>query len=147
MNLTTHFALSEFTASTYAARHDIDNKPSEHVLESLRRTALGLEMVRMRLGAVPIHITSGYRSPELNRKVGGSATSQHMKGEAVDFRAPRFGRARQIVDALVDSEIEYDQLILEYPGPSEWVHISFVQTRPRHQALVIDRSGTRPLYT
>lgn len=138
--LSPHFTLEELTVSQEAARRGIDNTPTPEAMEALKRTAMGLEAVRMRLGGAPILVSSGYRSPAVNAAVGGSKSSQHMRGEAADFTAPRFGNPRAIVDALVDSDVPYDQLILEF---GRWVHISFSQ-RPRRQALVIDTTGTRP---
>ena len=139
--LSPHFTLDELTVSQTAARLGLDNDPPPEVLAALKRTALGLEAVRVRLGGAPILVSSGYRSPAVNAAVGGSPSSQHMRGEAVDFTSPRFGTPRQIVDALADSDVPYDQLILEF---GRWVHISF-SALPRRHALVIDRSGTRPL--
>ncbi len=138
--LSPHFTLDELTVSQEAARRGLDNTPPAAALEALKRTAMGLESVRMRLGGAPILVSSGYRSPAVNAAVGGSKSSQHMQGEAADFTAPRFGTPRAIVDALVDSDVPYDQLILEF---GRWVHVSFSQ-HPRRQALVIDTSGTRP---
>ena len=143
MNLSAHFALSEFTTSQTAARRGIDNTPAADVLAALKRTAQGLEAVRVRLGCAPVLISSGYRSPALNAAIGGSKNSQHMTGEAADFTAPRFGTPAEIAAALVDSGVAYDQLILEF---GRWVHISFSGS-PRHQALTIDSMGTRPLFT
>jgi zinc D-Ala-D-Ala carboxypeptidase len=144
IKLSEHFDLDELTASTYGARKGIDNTPSAAVIASLRTTATGLEMVREALGGKPIFVSSGYRSVRINRGIGGSATSQHCKGEAVDFKCPAFGTPRDIVAALVKSSIKFDQLILEFwsGGQTGWVHISFAHN-PRHQCLIIDRKGTR----
>lgn len=136
-----HFTLDELLFSQTAERMGLDNTPGPDELAALKRTAMGLEAVRVRLGGAPIVITSGYRSPTVNAAVRGSRTSQHTRGEAADFIAPRFGNPRAIVDALADSDVPYDQLILEF---DRWVHISFSH-QPRHHALVIDRSGTQPL--
>jgi zinc D-Ala-D-Ala carboxypeptidase len=140
MYLPTHFTLEEFTVSETAARRGVDNTPPPDIVARLRGTAQGLEVVRLRLGA-PIIIMSGYRCGALNAEIGGAANSQHMVGEAADFICPRFGHPRSIADALADSGIEYDQLILEF---GRWVHISFAD-RPRRHALVIDHNGTRPM--
>lgn len=146
MDLSSHFTLAEFTASQTAARLGIDNTPPEIVMSALLRTALGLEAVRVRLGGAPIIVSSGYRCLELNAAIGSKSTSQHVKGEAVDFTAPRFGSPQAIATALRDSGIDYDQLILEFAkNGGGWVHISFSAT-PRHQALEIDRDGTRPMF-
>lgn len=139
MNLTDHFTLEELTHSQTAARLGLDNEPPPDVVDALTRTAHGLEMVRVLLQA-PILVSSGYRSPKVNRAVGGAANSQHILGEAADFTAPGFGPPEMIVRAIMRSTrpIPYDQLIVEY---GRWVHISFSR-EPRHQALVIDHSGT-----
>lgn len=142
MKLSPHFTLEELTVSQTAARMGIDNTPPPAVVRALERTALGLELVRVRLAA-PIIISSGYRSPALNACIGSKDTSQHLKGEAVDFSAPGFGSPRQIVDYLINSGLEFDQMILEF---NSWVHLSFVQSGARRHALLIDTAGTRPLY-
>jgi zinc D-Ala-D-Ala carboxypeptidase len=140
VNLSDHFTLDELTVSQTAARLGLDNTPSEDVIAALKRTAHGLEMVRAYVQA-PIIVSSGYRSPLVNRAVGGSPNSQHIKGEAADFTAPGFGQPEMIMRAILRSTrpIPFDQLILEF---GRWVHISFSQA-PRRQALVIDHAGTR----
>jgi len=145
MMLSPHFAMSEFCVSDTAARRGIDNTPPGHVIQALERTALGLEAVRVRLGTAPITITSGYRSLPLNRLIGSRDSSQHVMGEAADFICPRFGTPAEIVAAVRDSGIPFDQLILEYArNGGGWVHMSFTD-RPRRMALEIDAQGTRPL--
>ena len=139
MKLSTHFSLSEFVTSQTAARRGIDNTPPPEVIAALHRTALGLEMVRG-LILSPIHITSGYRSPALNKVIGGARNSQHTRGEAADIVAPRFGTPADLVKIIVSHpEIAFDQCILEFDS---WCHISFTD-KPRRQALIIDRTGTR----
>lgn len=139
IQLSPNFHLDEFTHSQTAQRRGIDNDPPPNVVANLKHTAQMMELVRAALKA-PILVSSGYRSPELNVAVGGSATSQHTRGEAVDFTAPSFGTPREIVEAIRKTSIPYDQLILEF---DRWVHISFTIRPPRRQALVIDRAGTR----
>ena len=138
MQLSPHFTLAELTVSQSAARLGIDNNPPPSVIKALERTALGLEGVRMLLGA-PVLVSSGYRSPALNKAIGGAKNSQHMTGQAVDFICPGFGSPRQIVKTLVNSGMQFDQCILEF---DRWVHLSF-SDKPRRQALIIDRTGTR----
>jgi len=141
--LSPHFTLQELVRSDTAARLGIDNTPPELVREQLQRTALALEAVRVRLGGAPITISSGYRSLALNRALRSKDTSQHVLGQAVDFIAPRFGSPRAVVDALKDSEVPYDQLILEF---GRWVHISFKPgDAPRRQVFAIDARGPHPL--
>lgn len=138
MMLSAHFSLDEFTNSQTAARQGIDNTPSPEVLRTLHKTATGMELVRQLLGA-PIIISSGYRSPALNKAVGGASSSQHMTGEAVDFTCPGYGTPAQIVADIRASKIPFDLVIEEF---SRWVHISF-SDRNRRQSLVIDGNGTR----
>ena len=140
MNLSKHFTLDELTHSQTAARLGLDNTPPPAVLDALKRTAYSLEYVRALL-KVPVLISSGYRSDRVNRAVGGAHKSQHTTGEAADFTAPTFGTAEAVMRAIVDAgTIYYDQIILEY---GRWVHISFVMSAGRRQALVIDHDGTR----
>ena len=140
MMLSPNFALSEFTESQTAARLGLDNDPPAELYETLKATARCMEDIRDLLGGKPVLISSAYRSPEVNKAVGGSANSQHTKGEAVDFTCPKFGTPREIVTKIKDSPLLFDQLILEF---DRWVHISF-SSRNRRQVLIIDRNGTRP---
>ncbi len=140
MNLSEHFTLAEMTASQTAARWGINNTPNDATIENLKKTADMLEEVREICNA-PINISSGYRSLELNRKIGGSMTSQHCKGLAADFTVK--GVPLDVVmELIITSHIDYDQLIHEFDS---WIHISTAD-KPRKQALRIDRNGTR-LYT
>lgn len=138
--LSEHFTLEEMIFSQTAARKGIDNFPPPNILDNLTNTAQCMEEVRDLLGH-PISISSGYRCEALNKAVGStSKRSQHLEGEAVDFTCPGFGTPQEIVEAIINSDIEYDQIILEY---DRWVHISFSQKRNKKQALIIDNSGTR----
>lgn len=139
MMLSPNFSRDEFTLSQTAARLGITNDPGPKEVKALLVTAQGLEIVRSLLGNTPILISSGYRSAALNAAVHGSAGSQHLLGEAVDFTAPKFGTPAEVMAAIVSSKTPYDQIILEF---GRWVHISFSE-RTRKQALVIDSMGTR----
>lgn len=141
MKLTAHFDLSELTASQTAVRFGIDNTPPPSVVESLKRTAMGLEMLRGILLA-PIIISSGYRSPALNKAIGGSSKSQHLAGEAVDFICPGFGPPLDVCRAIVKSGIKFDQLIYE----GTWVHVSFRAT-PRCEVLTAHFCNGGTTYT
>jgi zinc D-Ala-D-Ala carboxypeptidase len=123
--LTTHFTLDELIASQTAAREGIDNSPDAEIRKNLLRLAQTLEDVRALLGGVPLIISSGYRCPALNKKVGGSKKSMHMQGLAVDFTAPKFGTVLQIARKIAASSIAYHQLIHEYGG---WVHLGLAET-------------------
>ena len=132
MQLSPNFSLSELVYSETAEERGIDNTPPPEVVENLKRLAAGLEAVRALLGA-PLEISSGYRCPALNEAVGGSSTSQHMQGLAVDFECPTFGTPLEVADAIRRSELEFDQCILEY---GRWVHLSFSDA-PRRRMLTI----------
>ena len=89
----------------------------------------------------PIHINSAYRSPAVNALVGSRPTSYHIKGLAADIVCPSFGTPRDIVNAIIKSDIRYDQIIWEY---NNWCHIGFASAGmvPRKQQLTINASGT-----
>jgi len=140
MDLSAHFSLAELTVSETAARRGLDNTPSADTVANLRRTAELLEAVRALLGK-PVIVISGYRSPEVNRAVGGAVFSQHMVGQAADFVVPAFGSPLEVCRAIAAAEpaIDFHQLIHEFRA---WVHISWSDA-PRHHALTIDAAGTR----
>ena len=142
MRLSENFSLEELTASETAARKGIDNTPSEEVINNLKRLAAALQEVRALLNHRAILVSSGYRSPELNQAVGGSATSDHCKGLAADFICPSYGTPNDIVRAIAASGLSFKQVIREF---DKWVHLSIPEERqePRKQALIIDREGTR----
>ena len=138
MNLSEHFTLEELTVSEVAARKGLDNKPDKSIIAELTKLALFLEQIRA-LAKAPISVSSGYRSIAVNAAVGGSKTSQHCKGHAADIRVKGFS-PDQLMALIIKSDLQYDQLIREFDS---WVHVS-ISDKPRKQALVIDRSGTRP---
>lgn len=137
MRLSKHFTLEELTHSETATRLDIDNTPDESVIDNLKFLAEKLEDVRVLLHS-PMLVSSGYRSLPLNDYLGSKRTSAHTVGLAVDFISPSFGTPKEIVQAIVDSDIEYDQVILEF---DKWVHLAFSKDKPRKQALIINRKG------
>lgn len=120
MQLSPNFSLEEFTVSQTASRLSIDNTPPPAVLERLKTTASRMELVRAFLGK-PILVSSGYRSPPLNKAVHGAANSAHVQGWAVDFICPGYGTPLVVCRALARSGQEFDQVIEE----GTWVHISF----------------------
>lgn len=133
MQLTPHFSLAEFTRSDTARMLGIDNTPNPAHKANLITLALTLEKVRALLER-PIIITSGYRSPALNRAVDGSATSSHCAGLAADFHVPAFGPDQAVAQAIADSALEFDQLIFEQGARSTWVHLG-VDPRMRREVL------------
>lgn len=138
------FWLSEFLDSETAVRKGLDNTPPTAALANIRTfLAPGMQRIRECLG-VPVHITSGYRSPEVNSAVGGAPNSQHMSGLAADFKAPTFGTPRAIALYLMQrlDELRIDQLIHE----GRWVHASFSFV-PRHEVLTAHFNGGSVTYS
>ncbi len=127
-----HFKPAELEGSKIALERGIDNRCPEVLRPNLAILAAGLERLRAYLHGKPVIVSSGYRCPELNKLVGGSDKSQHMKGEAADIRVPEFGDPQAVAKALLPARfiLGIDQLILE----SSWVHVSFTH-EPRYQVL------------
>jgi zinc D-Ala-D-Ala carboxypeptidase len=136
-NLSKYFSVRELTFSKIAEDHGIDNTPIPDILETLKYTALQLDKVRELLNK-PVNISSGYRCLQVNRRLGSKDSSQHLKAEAVDFKCELFGNPRAVFEAIRKSNIQFDQLILEF---NSWVHISFVKEGGRRECLIIDRFG------
>ena len=133
--MTPNFTYAELTRTDHRT---LDNTPDEAALKNLQKLAVFLEEVRALVGR-PIIINSAYRSPAVNASVGGAAASQHLRGQAADFRVVGM-TPDQIMRVLHKSKLAYDQLIREY---DRWVHIS-IADKPRKMALIIDRKGVRP---
>lgn len=140
MNLTNHFSLQELTNSATAKRLKIDNTPSDLIIKELQDVANMLEKIRIVYGK-PIIVTSGYRCPKLNNAVGGSKTSQHVKGQAADIRTisdlPEDNK--KLFDLIVEmrkqNQIKWGQLIDEYNY--NWIHISTPKLKTNNQILHI----------
>jgi zinc D-Ala-D-Ala carboxypeptidase len=127
MNLSANFTLKELTKSETATRLDIDNTPNDEQIESLRLLCENiLQPVRDHFGK-PVKITSGFRCPAVNQATGGSATSDHCKGQAVDFEID--GLSNPDVATWIMENLTYSQLILEFyvqgQPNSGWIHCSY----------------------
>lgn len=136
MNLSEHFTLEELTATSH---RQFDNTPNDAEMGNLVLLAEFLETVKTTLGGKPIMINSAFRSKAVNDSVGSKDTSQHRTGCAADFRVPGM-TPDAVVQAIIAAGLPYDQLIREFDA---WTHIS-IADKPRRQALIIDRAGTRP---
>ncbi len=142
MNLSEHFTLEELTASETAARNNWDNTPNATELSNLVRLAAFLEEVKTVLGGKPVMINSAFRSKLVNDGVGSKDSSQHRVGCAADIRVPNM-TPDEVVKAVIAAGIGYDQIIREF---DRWTHISIPnnpEDKPRQQALIIDKMGTR----
>lgn len=150
MNLTPHFTLKELTESPTAKAKGIDNVPTPEHLANMKYVCEKiLEPVRAHFGK-PVQVNSSYRCPALNAAVGGSTTSQHVNGQAVDFEVP--GISNKIVADWVSEHLEFDQVILEFYNPAEgpnsgWVHASLKKEGGnRKQKLVALKDGGKTVY-
>ena len=140
MHLSTHFTLEELTHTDH---RQFDNTPNATEMANLVRLAAFLEEVKSVLGNKPVMINSAFRCKEVNDAVGSKDSSQHRIGCAADIRVPSM-TPDEVVKAVIASGIGYDQIIREF---DRWTHISIPSVagdNPRKQALIIDRSGTRP---
>ena len=113
-NLSEHFVLGEFTRSN--SHPEVYNIPTHEAIANLKRVCEWLEVLRERAGG-PIRINSGYRSPQLNKKVGGVPTSNHLTGCAVDIRVADMGQliryAAIIMDYADESHQDFDEILIE----------------------------------
>lgn len=134
MKLSKNFALSEITHSNTAKRLGIDNEPTETHLQNMQHLVDNL-IQPLRDAVGPIRVSSGYRNPELNRAIGGSRSSQHCKGEALDLQFWQNGKMMNelIYEWILDSGIEFDQMINEFDFA--WIHISLKKKGSRNQVL------------
>ena len=128
MRLTEHFDLAELTRSATATRLGIMNVPPQTAVGNLRNLCQKvLEPLRQHVGK-PITVTSGYRSKELNKAVGGVENSQHRVGEAVDLHIESERQGREWMAWIMDN-CEFDQLILEHSSDVVWLHVSCKRNR------------------
>ena len=134
MKLSKNFSRAEIEHSNTAKRLGISNEMSEKHLENMQGLIDNL-IQPMRDAIGPIRVTSGYRSPQLNRAIGGSRTSQHCKGQALDIQYWSGGKMNNkiIYDWILDSGLEFDQIINEFDYA--WIHISLKKNDNRGQIL------------
>jgi len=144
--LSDHFLLKELC---YTSHRTIDNTPPDEVVTRLRLLSWKvLEPIREEFGAV--RVNSGYRCPELNKKIGGAKDSAHLYGVAADIDLISNDRKLQeVVNWVLDSELDFDQIILESSSTANWIHIGSLRPDhekvPRRQALRF-KNGTYTVY-
>lgn len=124
-----NFTIEEFCHSETAQQNGIDNTPPEEAIENIETLVKEiLDPLREILGK-PVYIRSGYRSPKLNRLVGGVPTSQHTKGEAADIACSN----NRVLFSIIKNNFVFDQLIDE--KNYSWIHVSYSKSKNRNQIL------------
>ncbi|WP_129645634.1 D-Ala-D-Ala carboxypeptidase family metallohydrolase [Peristeroidobacter agariperforans] len=130
-----HFSLEELTFSQTAARDGINNRPGPQEIAALRELCSNiLQPLRSAVGH-PLTVSSGYRSPRLNRAIGGSETSQHMEGRAADLVCFNMS-AKKLFKRVIELKLPFDQLIYEGGKQSIWVHVSFDASKDRRMIML-----------
>jgi len=143
MELSEHVTVAEFTQSPTAIQRGIsqvmDSGTTQKAIDLCENV---FEPIRTHLG-LPIKINSGYRSPALNRAVGGAKSSQHVMGEAIDLDL----HDRDLFEWIIDN-VDFDQMIFEFGSieSAGWFHISYRKGRNRKQVLRAIKKGGKTIY-
>ena len=138
--LSEHFSLGEFTKSN--SHPEVYNIPSHEAIANMKRLCQWLEVLRERAGT-PIRINSGYRSPQLNKKIGGVANSNHLPGCAVDIRVSGMEQliryAAILLDFAEESHQDFDELLIEKNRYGAiWLHFAVRPSGNRRKILFIN---------
>jgi hypothetical protein len=149
MQISKHLTLAEVSRSETAKRKGINNTPiGEHLANFKLLAEKIFEPIREHFG-VPILISSGYRSKELNSAIGGSLTSQHCQGEAIDIDMDGTTITNAQVFNYIKDNLNFDQLIWEFGTDKnpDWVHVSYESSgKQRKQILKAIKSGGKTSY-
>jgi hypothetical protein len=148
VNLTKNFTLHEMTKSETALRHDLDNTPSQEVISNLQALAANvLQPIRDHYGK-GVKVSSGFRHPEVNARVGGSRTSDHCRGMAADIEIPGVSNAE--LAEWIKANLPFTQVILEFYTQgipdSGWVHVSYDPANLKKQALTAVKQDGKTVY-
>jgi len=149
MQLSKNLALAEVMRSETAKRKGISNMPTPEHIENFKLLAENVfQPIREHFG-VPIHISSGYRSKALNTAVGGSLSSQHCSGEAIDIDMDGTSVKNAQIFNYIKDNLSFDQLIWEFGTDSnpDWVHVSYESSgKQRKQILKAVKSAKGTSY-
>lgn len=146
--LSKNFSLAELTYSSTAINKGIDNTPTPEIIANMQILVDNvLQPLREQLGK-PLKINSGYRSPAVNTAVGGSATSDHCKGQAADIEIP--GLPNMELATYIKDNLKFTQLILEFYTPgvvdSGWVHVSYNPDNLKCQVMTAVMKDGKTVY-
>ena len=149
MQLSKNLSLAEVMRSETAKRKGISNMPTPEHIENFKLLAENVfQPIREHFG-VPIHISSGYRSKALNTAVGGSLTSQHCSGEAIDIDMDGTSVTNAQIFNYIKDNLNFDQMIWEFGNDTnpDWVHVSYESTgKQRKQILKAVKSAKGTAY-
>jgi hypothetical protein len=149
MQISKHLSLAEVSRSETAKRKGINNTPSGEHLENFKKLAENIfEPIREHFG-VPIHISSAYRSADLNRAVGGSSSSQHCSAEAIDIDMDGTTITNAEIFNFIKDNLNFDQMIWEFGNDTnpDWVHVSYESTgKQRKQILKAIKANGKTSY-
>jgi hypothetical protein len=149
MQLSTNLSLAEVTRSETAKRKGISNMPTAEHIENFKKLASNIfQPIREHFGK-PILISSGYRSAELNKAIGGSLSSQHCSGEAIDIDMDGTDITNAQIFYYIKDNLNFDQIIWEFGTNTnpDWVHVSFAANRSqRKQMLVAKKVNGKTTY-
>lgn len=145
MNLTENFTLEEMYKSTTAIRLGIDNTPSDIVVKNLLQLCKKVLQPLREYMDESIKVSSGYRSPDLNKKIGGSKSSQHCLGQAADISC---GERTAEMYHYIKNNLIFDQLIWEFGNDEnpDWVHVSYSTTKNRKECLRAYKVNGKTVY-
>jgi zinc D-Ala-D-Ala carboxypeptidase len=150
MVLSKNLELAEVIRSESAKKRGINNIPTPEHIENLKKLAENIfQPIRDHFN-VPIHISSGYRSKDLNTAIKGSLSSQHCQGEAIDIDMDGTSITNAQIFNFIKDNLDFDQLIWEFGTKSnpDWVHVSYESTgKQRKQILVASKVGGKTVYS
>jgi hypothetical protein len=143
MQLSKNLSLSEVTRSETAKRRGISNMPTPEHIENFKKLAENVfQPIRDHFG-VPIRISSGYRSKELNTAIGGSLSSQHCQGEAIDIDMDGTTITNAQIFHFIKDNLNFDQMIWEFGTDTnpDWVHVSYESTGKQRKQILIAKKA------
>ena len=151
MILSENLSVAEFSASNTAKRKGIDNTPKDAHLEAAKELAKHIFQPLREHFAKPIWLSSGYRSEALNKAIGGSKTSQHCKGEAMDIDMDgKGGPTNAEIFNYIKENLNFDQLIWEFGTKTspDWVHVSYKKGGPQRGQILraVRNSAGKTIY-
>ena len=150
MNISKHLSLKEATRSRTATKNGLSNQPNDMQVQSLIILADKVfEPLREHV-AGPIYVSSAFRSAALNTRIGGSSTSQHCKGQAIDIDDTYGSATNAMMFQYIYDNLDFDQIIWEYGDEEnpDWVHVSYVsEEENRNQALKVSRKTGKAVYS